>query len=216
MDAVEWASLSPGLKLTAVRKATLADAFVYLASQSPRRMELLRQLAVRFQVVKVNVDETVHSGEQPRNSARRLAEAKAQAALIALGRGVTQPVLAADTLVVVDGTILGKPVDQADGLSMLARLSARSHEVLSAVVLCDRGAFRSVLSVSTVKFRSISAEEAEDYWRTGEPMDKAGGYAIQGRGALFVERLEGSYSGVMGLPLFETAAMLHAAGIRIL
>lgn len=189
---------------------------IYMASQSPRRAELLRQLGVRFQVVKVHVDETVGSGEEPAACVRRLAEAKAQAALLSLGSGITVWILAADTLVSVDGTILGKPADRSEGLAMLARLSGRSHQVLSAVTLWHDGAMHSALSVSTVKFRAITSEEAVGYWQSGEPRDKAGGYAIQGRGALFIERLDGSYSGVMGLPLFETAALLRAASIRIL
>ncbi len=196
--------------------ATAMDATViYLASQSPRRAELLRQLGVRFQVVKVKVDETVRSGEEPAACARRLAQAKVAAALHALGNTVDRPILAADTLVTVDGTILGKPADRTEGLAMLARLSGRSHQVVSAVALWLGGALHTALSVSVVRFRRIDAEEALHYWQTGEPADKAGGYAVQGHGAVFVEHLEGSYSGVMGLPLFETAALMRAAGIRI-
>jgi nucleoside triphosphate pyrophosphatase len=193
----------------------LDDVFIYLASQSPRRAELLQQLGVAFQSVKVDVDETVRGGEDPVTCAQRLAEAKVQAALLALGSDIGQPVLAADTLVSVDGACVGKPADQAEGLAMLARLSGRSHEVVSAVTLWHDGATRSALNVSTVRFRPLTREEAANYWQTGEPKDKAGGYAIQGRGALFIEHLEGSYSGVMGLPLFETAALLRAAQIRI-
>ena len=199
-----------------VRKLAVDAAFIYLASQSPRRAELLRQLGVRFQVVKVQVDETVRSGEDPGVCARRLAAAKAEAALRTLGSAVDQPILAADTLVTVDGTILGKPADRAEGLAMLARLSGRGHKVLSAIALRHGSTIHTALSVSEVSFCAIAAEEASQYWQTGEPADKAGGYAIQGRGALFIERLEGSYSGVMGLPLFETAALLRDAGIRIL
>ncbi len=194
----------------------MQDRFIYLVSQSPRRADLLRQLGVRFQVVKVHVDETVGSGEQPAACVQRLAEAKARAALLVLGSGINQPILAADTLVSVDATILGKPADRTEGLAMLARLSDRRHQVLSAVTLWHDGVMHSALSVSTVKFRAITAEEAANYWRSGEPKDKAGGYAIQGRGALFIERIEGSYAGVMGLPLFETGELLRAAGIRIL
>lgn len=189
---------------------------IYLASQSPRRAKLLRQLGVPFQVVNVSVDETAHRSEEPGTCARRLAEAKVQVALLSLGSGIIRPILAADTLVSVDSTILGKPADQSEGLAMLARLSGRSHQVLSAVTLWYDGVMHTALSVSTVKFCAITAEEALHYWQTGEPKDKAGGYAIQSRGAQFIERLEGSYSGVMGLPLFETAALLRAAGIRIL
>jgi nucleoside triphosphate pyrophosphatase len=199
-----------------VKLAIVDTPIIYMASQSPRRAELLRQLGVRFQVVTVHVDETAGSSEEPAACVQRLAEAKAHAALNSLGSGITQPILAADTLVSIDGTILGKPADRSEALTMLARLSDRWHQVLSAVTLWYDGVTHGALSVSAVKFRAITAEEAINYWQSGEPMDKAGGYAIQGRAALFVERIEGSYSGVMGLPLFETAALLRAAGLRIL
>jgi len=129
--------------------------------------------------------------------------------------GTTLPVLGADTAVVLDGQMLGKPADRAAGLAMLALLSARSHEVLSAVALAVPGGVRSMLSRSQVRFRALSAQECAAYWDSGEPQDKAGGYAIQGRAAVFVEELHGSYSGVMGLPLFETAALLAEAGVSI-
>lgn len=192
------------------------DAGIYLASQSPRRAQLLQQLGVRFQVVNVAVDESAHAGEDPAVCAARLARTKAEMAVRALGGHISLPVLAADTLVVVEGMILGKPADRRQGLAMLARLSGRSHQVLSAVALWQNGAMHSALNVSRVSLRAITPEEADAYWDTGEPADKAGGYAIQGRAAQFIERLEGSYSGVVGLPLFETAALLRAAGIRIL
>lgn len=191
------------------------EQFIYLASQSPRRVELLRQLGLRFQAVKVGVDESVQTGEDPAACARRLAGAKAEAALRILGSGIREPVLAADTLVTVDGAILGKPADRAGGLDMLMRLSGRSHQVLSAIALWRGGAMHTALSMSEVRFRVIAPEEAAHYWQSGEPADKAGGYAIQGRGAQFIERLEGSYSGVMGLPLYETAQLLGQAGFRI-
>jgi septum formation protein len=199
-----------------VSEEPVGVAFIYLASQSPRRAELLRQLGIRFQVLELTVDESVHPGEDPAECAQRLARAKAEAALHSLGNHIHEPVLAADTLVAMDRVILGKPADRAEGLAMLARLSGRSHQVLSAVALWGSGAMHVALSVSQVQFRAISHAEAAAYWQTGEPADKAGGYAIQGRGASFIERLEGSYSGVMGLPLFETAALLREAGIRIL
>ncbi len=191
------------------------EQFIYLASQSPRRLELLRQLGLRFQAVKVGVDESVRTGEAPAACARRLAATKAEAALRILGSGIREPVLAADTLVTVDGAILGKPADRAEGLDMLMRLSGRSHQVLSAIALWRGGAMHTALSVSEVRFRVIAPEEAAHYWQSGEPADKAGGYAIQGRGAQFIERLEGSYSGVMGLPLYETAQLLRQAGFWI-
>jgi septum formation protein len=125
-----------------------------------------------------------------------------------------RPVLAADTAVVIDGEILGKPHGAADGVRMLQLLSGRTHEVVTSVALAaERGATRSCLSRSEVTFREITDSEAREYWNTGEPADKAGGYAIQGLGAVFVARLRGSFSGVMGLPLFETAALLQSAGV---
>lgn len=189
---------------------------VYLASQSPRRAQLLRQLKVRFESVAIRIDEQVRSGEAPRDYVQRLAAEKAQAAVAALGADATLPVLAADTAVVVEGVILGKPADREAGFAMLERLSGRRHQVLSAVALWQRGALRTALSVSTVTFRVLTPEAMQRYWQTGEPRDKAGGYAIQGRGAMFVLHLEGSYSGVMGLPLFETAELLGEAGLSIL
>jgi septum formation protein len=122
-------------------------------------------------------------------------------------------VLAADTTVVLDEVIYGKPRDRADGIRMLARLSGRAHEVLTAVALADTQAVALRLSVSSVRFRTLTLEECAAYWETGEPQDKAGGYAVQGAAAIFIESLSGSYSGVMGLPLFETAELLRAAGI---
>lgn len=190
--------------------------YIFLASKSPRRAELLQQIGVCFKTIPVRVDESVLPGEDPTACAQRLAQAKTQAALDSLGVGIKQAILAADTLVVADGTILGKPVDQAEGISMLEALSGRSHQVISAVCLWCNNEMHSALSKSVVKFRAINADEAIRYWQTGEPVDKAGGYAIQGRAALFIERLEGSYSGVMGLPLFETGALIRAAGLRIL
>jgi len=118
--------------------------------------------------------------------------------------------------VVVDAEVLGKPRDQADALAMLGRLSGRSHQVMTGVAVCWEGGERSALSMSEVTFRDISPDEARAYWQSGEPCDKAGGYAIQGRGGIFVERLTGSYTGVVGLPVFETAALLAMAGIDVL
>jgi septum formation protein len=187
--------------------------FVYLASGSPRRRELLMQIGVPFQVLGTSVEESVRPGEPPADYVTRLALAKAaageQASLL-----LPQPVLAADTTVVLDDRILGKPVDRADGERMLLALSGRTHQVLTAVAVAggSRGC-ESRLSRSEVTFRVISAAEARAYWDTGEPGDKAGGYAIQGRAAVFIAALRGSYSGVMGLPLFETAELLAAAGV---
>ncbi len=182
---------------------------IYLASASPRRRELLAQIGVRFEVVVADLDESCHPGEAPELYVVRLALAKARA--VHLQRG-ERPVLGADTAVVVDEAILGKPRDRADALAMLGRLAGRSHHVYTGVALVlPDGAAQTRLSVSTVTFRPIAAAEREAYWASGEPADKAGGYAVQGLGAIFIERLEGSYSGVMGLPLFETAELLRHA-----
>jgi len=186
----------------------------YLASASPRRRQLLEQLGLRFEVIGAGMDETPHPGEAAGEYVQRLAKAKAEAAAARLGDPAAR-VLGADTAVVLGGAILGKPRGLAEGLAMLARLSGRRHQVLSAVALWQGGRLDTALSTSEVSFRDIPAEEARSYWESGEPADKAGGYAIQGLGAVFVERLEGSYSGVMGLPLFETAMLLQKAGVRV-
>ena len=189
--------------------------FVYLASASPRRRALLLQIGVPFQILSVSVDESVAPGEAPFDYVSRLAGAKAsQGRLQSLKDGsAVRPVLAADTAVVIDGEILGKPVDCEDAVRMLRLLSGRTHEVLTAVALSTAGRLESAVSRSDVTFRTISEMEARDYWNTGEPRDKAGGYAIQGHGAVFVAELRGSYSGVMGLPLYETAEFLRLAGV---
>jgi septum formation protein len=189
------------------------EDFVYLASASPRRRQLLSQIGVIFQILSVDVDESIAAGEAAEGYVLRLARAKAAAGR---GRRIAAPhapVLGADTAVVADGAILGKPADSADAERMLALLSARTHEVLTAVALATDDGVLSHLSRSEVTFREITPEEARDYWNTGESRDKAGAYAIQGYGAVFVSGLRGSYSGVMGLPLFETAQLLRAAGV---
>jgi septum formation protein len=194
------------------------EDFVYLASASPRRRELLSQIGVPFQVLSVDVDESIAAGEVAERYVSRLARAKAAAGLtrrIAAQHGPAAgaPVLGADTAVVAGGAILGKPVDCKDAERMLGLLSARTHEVLTAVALATDDGVLSRLSRSEVTFREITPEEARDYWNTGESCDKAGAYAIQGYGAVFVSGLRGSYSGVMGLPLYETAQLLRAAGV---
>jgi septum formation protein len=187
--------------------------FVYLASESPRRRELLRQIGVPFRVLAVPVDESVRAGEAADAYVTRLAEAKAGSGWgVAQAAGVA-PVLGADTAVVVDGQIFGKPTDQGHALRMLAALSGRTHEVLTAVALCTAAGCVNRLSRSKVTFRPIGADERLAYWQSGEPQGKAGAYAIQGLAGVFVAGLCGSYSGVMGLPLFETAALLDAAGV---
>jgi len=190
------------------------QSLIYLASASPRRAELLRQIGVQFRVMPVDVDETPRPGEAAEDYVSRLADEKAQRAWRRLGERPGIAVLAADTAVVLGGEILGKPRDQAHGTAMLGRLSGQVHEVLTAVALCRAERLDRRLSRSRVRFRSISDGERETYWHTGEPRDKAGGYAIQGLGALFAASLQGSFSGVVGLPLFETAELLALAGVR--
>jgi septum formation protein len=187
------------------------QAVVCLASTSPRRHELLTQIGVPHVVIGADIDETEHPGEVPREYVMRLARQKA---LAVRERGVTTlPVLAADTTVVLDDVIYGKPRDRDDGIAMLRKLSGRTHEVHTAVaVACDRGT-QLRLSVSAVRFRELTLEECTAYWETGEPRDKAGSYGVQGHAGVFIEHLSGSYSGVMGLPLCETAELLRWAGI---
>jgi septum formation protein len=191
--------------------------FLYLASQSPRRRELLQQIGVPFRPVGVVVDEAVRQGEAAPDYVVRLAIAKAQAGWQAAngieGIGQAAPTLGADTAVVLDGRILGKPLDRADAVRMLGELSGRTHSVLTAVALCDAAGTAWRMSRSDVSFRDIDPLERSAYADTGEPEGKAGAYAIQGYAAVFVEQLQGSYSGVMGLPVFETAALLAAAGV---
>ncbi len=183
---------------------------VCLASVSPRRRELLAQIGVPHTVCGADIDEAVHAGEAPRDYVLRMARQKA---LTVRAKGERLPVLAADTSVVLDEVVYGKPCDRADGVAMLGRLSGRTHEVLTAVALADSRGVALRLSVSTVRFRALTLEECVAYWETGEPRDKAGGYAVQGAAAVFIQALEGSYSGVMGLPLFETAELLRGAGV---
>jgi len=192
-----------------------AQPDIYLASASPRRAELLEQIGVTFTVLDVDVDEQHRPGETPVDYVTRLALAKAHAGRALLDAVDSRPVLGADTTVVAGDRIMGKPRDMEDAVAMLLDLSGRVHQVISAVALA--GAHAAVrASISDVKFRTLSAAECQAYWKTGEPQDKAGGYAIQGRAAQFVERLEGSYSGVMGLPLYETALLLKEFKINIL
>jgi septum formation protein len=183
---------------------------ICLASASPRRRELLLQLGVPHSVRGADIDETAHSAEPPRDYVARLAAAKANAVR---AREASLPVLGADTVVVLDGTMFGKPAGRDHGLQMLAALSGRVHEVLTAVALADARGTAIAVSASAVTFRKLTDTERRDYWDSGEPHDKAGAYAIQGLAAAFIQSLHGSYSGVMGLPLFETAALLRAAGV---
>jgi septum formation protein len=188
--------------------------FVYLASASPRRSELLRQIGVRFAVRPAAIAEDQAALETAEAYVLRLATAKAASVARALAAHERAPVLAADTAVVLDREVLGKPADTAEAARMLERLSGRSHRVLTAVALHSGERAESLLSDSEVRFRATTAEERLAYCATGEPFDKAGGYGIQGHAAVFVEYLRGSYSGVVGLPLFETAALLARCGVR--
>lgn len=187
---------------------------IYLASRSPRRRALLEQIGVRFTPLdggaRIAVDESVHPGETPEAYVERVTRAKAEAGWTWLRKAglASAPVLAADTAVVVGQRILGKPVDRADAARMLRLLSAQSHDVLTGVALRDAASCGYALSRSRVTFRRLDEREVRAYLDTGEADDKAGAYAIQGRAAQFVVSLEGSYSGVMGLPLYETAQLI--------
>jgi septum formation protein len=202
----------------------LLDRSIYLASRSPRRRELLGHIGVKFHLLLFrnragaapDIDETPQPGEDPRDYVMRLARAKAAVGWKRMiERNLPQaPVLAADTTVALEGRIFGKPQGRADAERMLAELSGKRHEVLTAVVLQFDEEVETALSVSDVQFRSLSADEIRAYVATGESDDKAGGYAIQGRAALFVAEIRGSQSGIVGLPLYETAQLLQKVGGR--
>ncbi|UCH53721.1 MAG: septum formation inhibitor Maf [Pseudomonadota bacterium] len=189
---------------------------LYLASASPRRQELLRQIGVAFEALPSDVEESRARDERPQDYVLRVALDKARAVARTLrARGLaTHPVLGADTEVVLDEEVLGKPRDANHGKDMLARLAGRTHEVLSAVALVHESQELTALSRSTVTFGAIGQEDIAKYWDSGEPSDKAGAYAIQGRAAAFVARIEGSYSGIVGLPLFELTQLLTQIGYR--
>ena len=200
---------------------------IYLASKSPRRRDLLRQIGVNFDVLTfragergedADVDETPLPGEAVERYVERLALAKAQAGMrrVLWRKLLPHPVLAADTTLEVDGEIVGKPRDAAEAHAILERLSGRRHRVLTAVAMSDGERTRSRLSVSEVAFRRLSEHDIRRYVATGEPFDKAGAYGIQGHAAIFIEEIRGSYSGIMGLPLFETAALLEIFGHPVL
>ena len=199
---------------------------IFLASRSPRRRELLKQVGVTFEIVLLredprrgaDVDETPKPGEKPEAYALRVACAKAELAATYMGRRSlpARPVLAADTTVVCDGRIIGKPTDRDDAARILKLLSGRQHEVISAVGVAMQGRLEHAVSVSKVWFRPLSGDEISRYVATGEPLDKAGAYGIQGRAAVFVTRIEGSFSGIMGLPLAETSDLLRRYGIEVL
>ena len=197
---------------------------IYLASRSPRRLELLQQMGIACKTVLLreetnrqrDVDETPLSSENPFIYVERMAKMKAEIGVLrAKQRALPiMPMLGADTIVVFNGTIFGKPADPADARRMLKLLSGTQHEVLTAVAITDGTRLLHDTSISRVRFRDITDAEIAAYIATNEPMGKAGAYAIQGMGAVFIERLEGSYSGVMGLPIFETSMLLSQFGIK--
>ncbi len=193
----------------------MSEQFIYLASGSPRRRELLAQLDISFESIVTDIDESLLADEPADAYVRRMARDKARAALQRHPEH-RAPVLGADTAVIVDRDILGKPADQAAGEAMLRRLSGRDHEVLTAVAISAKEQEAMAVSRTVVTFRSLSDAEINGYWATGEPHDKAGGYAIQGLGAVFIAAIHGSYSGGMGLPLFETAHLLNGFGYRFM
>jgi septum formation protein len=198
---------------------------IYLASRSPRRRELLAQVGIQFDTIVFRdapredseIDETPHAGEAPIDYVQRVARAKAEHGWRIVGgrRLLPQPVLAADTTLEFDGGIIGKPVNAAEARAILHRLSGQTHRVLTAVAVAFEGRLESVLSVSEVSFGLIEESEIRSYVATGEPMDKAGAYGIQGHAGMYVERLAGSYTGVMGLPLYETTQLLKRFGYPI-
>ena len=206
--------------------AIMSVPVIYLASKSPRREELLRQLGIEFTAIRVreapgrerDLDEGARDAEPPLHYVERIARTKAAVGWQRiLQRGLApRPVLGADTEVLLDGVIFGKPKDAADAARMLALLSRRTHQVVTAVAVCWDQQMVAEISTSSVTFRELRADEIERYVATGEPLDKAGGYAVQGRAASFVSRIEGSYSGVMGLPLYETAQALAGLGFPVL
>jgi septum formation protein len=218
--------MPPSPNPTTLSRLTGGDNRIYLASRSPRRRELLKQIGVSFESLLVredlrrgaDVDETPLPEESAGIYVLRIARAKAAIALQQIAqRALPQkPVLAADTTIVFDDRIVGKPDDGQDAVRMLHALSGREHQVLTAVVLALRDQIETQISVSSVWFRELADAEIRRYVASGEPLDKAGAYAIQGRGAAFVTRIEGSYSGIMGLPLAETADLLHRFNIPVL
>lgn len=185
---------------------------IYLASASPRRSALLQQIAVPHQVLIPDVDESRLAAETPAAYVVRLACAKAQRVWQQLTPEQRQPVLAADTTVALGNDIFGKPQHRRDAVAMLQRLSGVTHQVFTGVAVCHAGGVQHALSVSDVTMRTLTVAECEAYWDSGEPQDKAGGYAVQGLAATFIREIKGSYSGVMGLPLYETSQLLAALG----
>jgi len=189
-------------------EAGVAEPRILLASASPRRSELLRQVGITHAIRPVDIDESVHDGEAPSAYVLRLAQAKAAALWRQLAAAERRPVLAADTTVALEGEIFGKPASLEEARVMLGRLSGRTHEVHTAIAVLHEGGAAARVSSSAVTFRGLTPAEIDWYWHTGEPADKAGGYAVQGRAAAFISHIAGSYSGIMGLPLYETWELL--------
>lgn len=187
---------------------------VCLASQSPRRRQLLDQIGVEFDVQPADIDESVHEGELAQDYVERVTKAKASAIWNSQDYAQNYPVLASDTAVVVDQNILGKPQTRAEGLDMLTLLSGRSHQVVSGVGLLYQERFGYRSSVTEVHFRALTESDMHNYWSTGEGLDKAGCYGIQGLAASFIDNISGSFSGVMGLPLYETSELLSEFSVR--
>jgi len=185
----------------------ISKQFIYLASKSPRRQELLKQIGIEFEQVNIEVEETPQRDESALAYVRRLAIEKSQAGLLESNRDA--PVLGSDTIVVLDGVIMEKPRDQAHGVVMLMALSGSTHQVMTAIALSDNEQTLSKVVITDVTFCEITEQQAIAYWHTGEPADKAGGYGIQGLAGQFVEHLEGSYFAVVGLPLRETQVLIN-------
>jgi septum formation protein len=186
---------------------------IYLASASPRRSQLLDQIGVGHRIMPLDLDESRKPGESPAAYVERLARAKAEALWNQLPEVDRRPVLGADTTVALGDDIFGKPADREDALAMLLRLAGRTHRVYTGVALRTAAGCDARLSTSEVTFTPLTPAQCAAYWSTGEPVGKAGGYAVQGRAAAFITRIEGSYSGIMGLPLAETAELLSSAGL---
>jgi len=193
----------------------MSDIQLYLASKSPQRHQLLAQLGIHCCAVSVEIDESCIGSESPRYYVERLSLTKARAGWQEVANEAV-PVLGADTCIVIGNQIFGKPNDEQHGLWMLAQLSGVTHHVYTGVAIIKGEHEQVCINTSLVSFRTLSAKERLDYWRSGEPCGKAGGYAIQGKAAMFINRLEGSYSGVMGLPLYETAQLLTNFGVDVI
>lgn len=191
---------------------------IYLASQSPRRRELLQQIGIKFRVLVPDVNEAPLPREAPADYVERIARIKAEVTWMRVveRRMKRHPVLAADTAVILGRRILGKPQSDAEATTMLQALSGRTHQVISAVAMVHEGKIKLVRSESAVTFRRLAPGEIAQYVLSGEPQDKAGAYAIQGLATVFISRIDGSYSGVMGLPLFETSRLLKSFGVQVL